>query len=46
MMARRSLSSASTVRTIETEKPVLTIFDTTLRDGEQSPGVTLGLDQK
>lgn len=28
------------------EKEKLIVFDTSLRDGEQSPGVTLGLEQK
>ena len=28
------------------DKEMLVIFDTTLRDGEQSPGATLNIDEK
>eukprot|EP00954_Amorphochlora_amoebiformis_P028632 1391977-Amorphochlora_amoeboformis.AAC.2 len=30
----------------KSEKPTLTIFDTTLRDGEQSPGATMNIKEK
>jgi len=31
---------------VETQKEPLIVFDTTLRDGEQSPGATLNIDEK
>jgi len=32
--------------TKDEDKPILTIFDTTLRDGEQSPGATMNIKEK
>eukprot|EP00039_Didymoeca_costata_P028893 m.22487 g.22487 ORF g.22487 m.22487 type:complete len:566 (-) comp7403_c0_seq1:53-1750(-) len=46
--ARRTCVSTARGRMLSTEsnKDKLVVFDTTLRDGEQSPGVTLQTDQK
>eukprot|EP00040_Diaphanoeca_grandis_P027500 m.156662 g.156662 ORF g.156662 m.156662 type:complete len:575 (-) comp31013_c0_seq1:57-1781(-) len=42
--ATRCLNSTPVTR--EAEMPFVTIFDTTLRDGEQTPGVHLNMDEK
>ena len=44
-MGRRSLSSGAGDGAAA-EKERLIVFDTTLRDGEQSPGATLNLSEK
>lgn len=48
MVAARQMSSVPANIELSTppEKEKLIVFDTSLRDGEQSPGVTLGLEQK
>ena len=48
MVAARQMSSVPANLGVATpvEKDRLIVFDTSLRDGEQSPGVTLGLEQK
>ena len=50
VVARQLSGSASVPANLDLtsapEKEKLIVFDTSLRDGEQSPGVTLGLEQK
>jgi len=45
-LSRRALSSATKAAAATPAKDDLIIFDTTLRDGEQSPGATLNIKEK